>query len=131
MKKIEHIGVAVKNISEANEIFEKLLGKKAYKNEVVENENVTTSFFDIGETKMELLEGGEKSAIEKYINKKGEGIHHLAFEVDKIEEEVKRLKNEGFRFINEEPRKGADNKSVVFLHPSSCNGILVELCQDT
>jgi len=131
MKKIEHLGIAVKDIHKANEVFTKLLGKASYKQETVESEAVTTSFFEIGESKIELLQATDSSsAISKYLDKNREGIHHLAFDVADIQSEIIRLKNEGFIFINDVPKKGADNKLVVFIHPKSCNGILVELCQE-
>ncbi len=131
MLKIEHIGIAVKNIEEANKVYESLLGKPPYKSEIVESEGVTTSFFECGESKIELLEATEStSAIAKFIDKKGEGIHHIAFAVDNIKEEIKRLKTKGFIVLNEEPKMGADNKLVAFLHPKSANGVLVELCQE-
>ena len=131
MRKIEHLGIAVKDLKKANETFAKLLGKSSYKQETVESEFVSTSFFEIGESKIELLQAtDEKSSIHKYLDKNREGIHHLAFDVEDIFAEILRLKNEGFVFINEEPKKGADNKLVVFIHPKSANGILVELCQE-
>ena len=131
MKKIEHIGIAVKSIATSNEIFEKLFGTPAYKTEEVESEGVKTSFFMCGPNKIELLEAtNENSPIAKFLEKKGEGIHHIAFGVDDIFYEIKRLKAEGFQFISEEPKDGADNKLVVFLHPKSTNGVLVELCQE-
>lgn len=130
MRKIEHIGVAVKDISSANELFSKLFGREPYKEESVESEKVTTSFFQMGETKIELLEGEADSAIAKFIEKRGEGIHHIAFDVEDIHAEMKRLEGEGFQLINKEPKKGADNKLVCFLHPKSSNGVLVELCQE-
>ena len=130
MNKIEHIGIAVKDISEANKVYESLLGYKHYKTENVESEGVKTSFFKCGESKIELLEATKKdSPIATFIEKKGEGIHHIAFAVDDIKKEVERLKKEGFIVLNDEPKKGADNKWVVFLHPRSTNGVLVELCQ--
>ena len=130
-KKVEHIGIAIKNLDEAESLFERLFGKSAYKREAVESEKVSTSFFNLGETKIELLESeNESSAISKFIDKKGEGIHHMAFEVDDIEAELSRLKKEGFQLINQSPFKGADNKLVAFIHPKSCHGILVELCQE-
>src|SRR5690606_4489416 len=129
MMKIEHIGIAVKDLEVSNELFRKLLGKPPYKEESVEGEAVKTSFFEIGESKIELLEAmNEKSAIAKYLEKSREGIHHIAFAVDNMDSEIQRLKNEGFQFINETPKEGADNKMVVFLHPKSTNGVLVELC---
>jgi len=131
MIKIEHIGIAVKNLENSNELFAKLFGKSHYKNEAVESENVNTSFFQIGETKVELLEATDpNSAIAKFIEKRGEGIHHIAFEVADIEAEIARLKNEGFMVLNETPKNGADNKRIVFLHPKTTNGILVELCEE-
>ena len=129
--KLEHIGIAVKSLGVSDELFAKLLGKEHYKKESVEREGVITSFYEVGESKIELLEASkEESAISKFIDKKGEGIHHLAFGVENILEEVVRLKKEGFIFISEEPKEGADNKSVVFLHPKSTNGVLIELCQE-
>lgn len=131
MRKIEHLGIAVKDINAANEVFAKLLGKKSYKQETVESEAVTTSFFEIGESKIELLQANnETSAIHKYLERNREGIHHIAFDVEDIYAEIERLKGEGFIFINENPKEGADNKLVVFIHPKSANGILVELCQE-
>jgi methylmalonyl-CoA/ethylmalonyl-CoA epimerase len=131
MKKIEHIGIAVKDLDEANKTYEKLFGHAHYKTEEVVSEGVRTSFFSCGESKIELLEGtNPDSPISKYIDKKGEGIHHIAYAVDDIEKEMRRLAKEGFRILNEKPKKGADNKLVVFLHPKSANGVLVELCQD-
>ncbi len=129
--KIEHIGIAVKDLGISNDLFEKLLGAKPYKEEQVESEGVRTSFFEVGESKIELV-GSEKkdSAIEKYLEKNREGIHHIAFGVENIEFEIERLKNEGFIFINETPKLGADSKRVVFLHPKTTNGVLVELCED-
>lgn len=131
MNKIEHIGIAVKNIEEANKVYKSLLGAAHYKTEKVESEGVATSFFKCGDSKIELLEAiSDDSPIAKFIEKKGEGIHHIAFAVTDIKAEVKRLENEGFRVLNEEPKKGADGKLVVFLHPKSSHGVLVELCQD-
>jgi len=131
MNKIEHIGIAVKDLEAANLIYEKLLGTPPYKTEKVESEGVSTSFFLTGENKIELLEAtNPNSAIAKFIDKKGEGIHHIAFDVDDIKTEMERLRNEGFVVLNETPKKGADNKLVCFLHPKSTNGVLVELCQD-
>ena len=131
MKKIEHIGIAVKDLNKSNELFASLFGKPHYKVEAVESEGVKTSFFEAGPNKIELLEGtNENSPISKFIAKKGEGIHHIAFAVDNILEEIERLKKEGFIILNETPKKGADNKLVVFLHPKSSNGVLIELCQD-
>lgn len=129
--KLEHIGIAVKSLGVSDELFEKLLGKKSYKKESVEREGVVTSFYETGESKVELLEASNpESPISKFIEKKGEGIHHLAFGVENILEEIERLKKGGFQFISEEPKEGADNKLVVFLHPKSTNGVLVELCQE-
>ncbi|WP_374463421.1 methylmalonyl-CoA epimerase [Chryseobacterium sp.] len=129
--KLEHIGIAVQSLGVSDELFAKLLGKESYKKETVEREGVVTSFYETGESKIELLEASNpESPISKFIDKKGEGIHHLAFGVENILEEVKRLKKEGFQFISEEPKEGADNKLVVFLHPKSTNGVLVELCQE-
>jgi len=129
--KLEHIGIAVQSLGVSDELFFKLLGKESYKKESVAREGVVTSFYAAGESKIELLEASnEESPISKFINKKGEGIHHLAFSVQNIAEEVKRLKKEGFQFISEEPKEGADNKLVVFLHPKSTNGVLIELCQE-
>lgn len=131
IRKIEHLGIAVKDIEKANATFEKLLGNTPYKKETVESEGVSTSFFAVGESKVELLEAtNETSAIHKYLEKNREGIHHIAFDVDDIYAEIKRLKSEGFVFINETPKQGADNKLVVFIHPKSANGMLVELCQE-
>jgi methylmalonyl-CoA/ethylmalonyl-CoA epimerase len=131
IKKIEHIGIAVKNVKESNELFKKLFGKEHYKIEKVESEGVSTSFFMLGETKIELLEAtSESSAIAKFIEKKGEGIHHIAYEVDNITEEMKRLEGEGFQLIHAQPKDGADNKRICFLHPKTTNGVLVELCEE-
>ena len=129
--KLEHIGIAVKSLGVSDELFTKLLGKESYKKETVEREGVVTSFYETGESKIELLEASNpESPISKFIDKKGEGIHHLAFGVENILNEVERLKKEGFQFISEEPKEGANNKLVVFLHPKSTNGVLVELCQE-
>ncbi len=131
MNKIEHIGIAVKDIEKSNKLFASLFGEKHYKIEEVISEGVKTSFFQIGSNKIELLEAtNQNSPIAKYIEKRGEGIHHIAFAVKNIEFEIKRLKNEGFTIINEIPKKGADKKLVAFLHPKSTNGVLIELCQD-
>lgn len=131
MNKIEHIGIAVKDLEKSNELFASLFGKPHYKVETVESEGVKTSFFKAGPNKIELLEGTtEESPISKFIEKKGEGIHHIAFAVEDILSEVERLKKEGFIVLNEIPKKGADNKLVVFLHPKSTNGVLIELCQE-
>jgi methylmalonyl-CoA/ethylmalonyl-CoA epimerase len=130
MKKIEHIGIAVRSLQNSIPLFEKLLDEACYKTEEVESEKVNTAFFKTGETKIELLEGLDpEGVIAKFIEKKGEGIHHIAFEVENLTTEIGRLKEKGFLFLNETPKKGADNKLVCFLHPKSCNGILVELCQ--
>lgn len=131
MNKIEHIGIAVKNLETSNKLFASLLGEEHYKTEEVKTEGVKTSFFQIGPNKIELLEATNlDSPIAKFIKKKGEGVHHIAFAVSDIASEVKRLKKEGFTILNETPKKGADNKLVVFLHPKSTNGVLIELCQD-
>lgn len=131
MKKIEHIGIAVKDIEASNELFSKLLNTNPYKQEAVESEGVITSFFQIGEVKIELLQATkEDSAIHKYIEKNGEGIHHIAFAVDDAEEEIVRLKQEGFEMIHEKPKDGADNKKIAFLHPKSTNRVLTEICSD-
>ncbi|KUJ60623.1 methylmalonyl-CoA epimerase [Flavobacteriaceae bacterium CRH] len=131
VNKIEHIGIAVKNMDDANVLFEKLLGVASYKSETVESEGVVTSFFQTGENKIELLMAtNPESPIAKFLEKKGEGIHHIAFDVEDIVAEIERLKNEGFVLINEVPKKGADNKLVAFLHPKNTNGVLVELCQE-
>lgn len=131
MNKIEHLGIAVKNIEQANKLYENLLGYTHYKTEAVASEGVITSFFKCGESKIELLEAtNPESPIAKFIEKNGEGIHHIAFSVDNIKKEVERLKKEGFTILNEEPKKGADNKWVVFLHPKSTGGVLIELCQE-
>ncbi|MGA9639327.1 methylmalonyl-CoA epimerase [Flavobacterium sp.] len=131
MQKVEHIGIAVKDITTSNLLFEKLLGTAPYKSEEVISEGVLTSFFKNESTKIELLEATDpESHIAKFIDKNGEGIHHIAFEVDNIETEIIRLKKEGFIFIDELPKKGADNKLIVFLHPKNTNGILIELCQE-
>ena len=131
LKKIEHIGIAVSNLKESNLLFESLLGTPNYKTEVVGSEGVITSFFDVGTHKIELLEASNpNSPIAKFIAKKGEGIHHIAFEVENIEVELERLKMEGFELIHETPKDGADNKRIAFLHPKTTNGVLVELCQE-
>jgi methylmalonyl-CoA/ethylmalonyl-CoA epimerase len=131
MNKIEHIGIAVKDLEASNELFTKLYGKPPYKSEAVESEGVTTSFFKVGPNKIELLEGtNPDSPITKFIAKKGEGIHHIAYDVTDIYSEIKRLKREGFTVLNETPKNGADNKLVAFLHPKSTNGVLIELCQE-
>lgn len=131
MNKIEHLGIAVKDIEQANTLYKSLLGYTHYKTEAVESEGVITSFFKCGESKIELLEAtNPESPIAKFIEKRGEGIHHIAFSVDNIKKEVMRLKKEGFTILNEEPKRGADNKWVVFLHPKSTAGVLIELCQE-
>lgn len=131
MIKIEHIGIAVKNMESANKLFAALLGSSPYKTENVESEKVATSFFKMGESKIELLEASDpQSPIAKFIEKRGEGIHHIAFDVDDIRESMKTLKDAGFMLLNEEPKQGADNKLICFLHPKSTNGVLVELCQE-
>ena len=130
MKKLEHIGIAVNNINDANKLYEKLLDTKPYKSEIVESEGVVTSFFQSKNTKIELLQGtNDNNAISKFIEKNGEGVHHIAFEVDDISDEIMRLKKLGFHIINETPKKGADNKLICFVHPKSTNGVLIELCQ--
>lgn len=131
MRKIEHLGIAVKSIDESSKIYETLLGSACYKLEEVESEHVKTAFFQIGDSKIELLEAtSEDSPIYKFIEKKGPGIHHIAYDVTDIYAEIERLKAEGFQMIHETPKKGADNKIIAFLHPKSTDGILVELCQD-
>lgn len=131
MLKVEHIGIAVKNLEEAVPLFEKLLNTDCYKTETVMSENVHTAFFKKGESKIELLESLDPTGvIARYIQKKGEGMHHIAFEVEDIEAEMQRLKSEGFHLLNDTPKAGADNKLVCFLHPKSTNGVLIELCQE-
>lgn len=131
MNKIEHIGIAVADLKKASTLYEQLLGVSCYKTERVESENVDTAFFKTGENKIELLAStADDSAIAKFIAKKGEGIHHIAFEVDDIYAEMERLRNEGFVLLNEEPKKGADNKLICFVHPKTTNGVLIELCQE-
>ena len=130
MQKVEHIGIAVKSLSASIPVFEKLLNSSCYKIENVESERVNTAFFQAGETKIELLESQEMDGvIAKFIDKKGEGIHHIAFEVNNLTSEIDRLKKEGFTILNETPEKGADNKLICFVHPKSANGVLIELCQ--
>ena len=130
MLRIDHIGIAVRNLADSNELFRKLLGEAHYKIENVDSEKVATSFFHIGESKIELLEASDPdSPIAKFIEKRGEGIHDIAFEVDNIRAEIERLEAEGFVPLNREPKRGADNKLVTFLHPKSSRGVLVELCQ--
>lgn len=131
IKKIEHIGIAVKNIELANEIYTQLLGIKPYKSEEVASEMVTTSFFKTGDSKVELLEAkSADSAISKFIERKGEGLHHIAFEVEDIIAEMDNLKKQGFNLLSDKPKRGADNKLICFVHPKSANGVLVELCQE-
>ncbi len=128
--KIEHIGIAVKDLEKSNALFAQLLGRPHYKIEEVASENVNTSFFQTGASKVELLEATDpESPIARFIEKRGEGIHHVAFEVEDIEAEMERLRSQGFQLLNEKPKRGADNKLVCFLHPKSANGVLVELCQ--
>jgi methylmalonyl-CoA/ethylmalonyl-CoA epimerase len=130
-KNVEHIGIAVKDLNASISLFEQLLNVKSYKTEAVESENVSTAFFRTGETKIELVASSSPDGtIAKYIEKKGEGIHHIAFEVENIESEMARLKESGFVLLNEQPKKGADNKLVCFLHPKSTNSVLIELCQE-
>ena len=131
MKKIEHLGIAVRDLEKSNALFAQLFGTPHYKMEEVASEGVKTSFFKSGPNKIELLEAtNQDSPIAKFIDKKGEGIHHIAFEVEDIRGEIARLKAEGFTILNEEPKKGADNKWVAFLHPKTTNGVLIELCQE-
>jgi methylmalonyl-CoA/ethylmalonyl-CoA epimerase len=131
MLKVEHIGIAVRNLAVSIPLFEKLLNSPCYKTEEVESEKVNTAFFRKGDTKIELLEGiGSDGVIARYIEKKGEGMHHIAFEVEDLEAEMKRLAKEGFTLLNDTPRQGADNKLVCFLHPRDTNGVLVELCME-
>ncbi len=130
MLKVEHIGIAVRTLADSVPLFEKLLNSQCYKTEVVENERVNTAFFKKGDTKIELLESTDVTGvISKFIEKKGEGVHHIAFEVENIESEMARLINEGFIVLNDKPKPGADNKLVCFLHPKNTNGVLIELCQ--
>jgi methylmalonyl-CoA/ethylmalonyl-CoA epimerase len=131
MNKIEHIGIAVKNLEESNAIFAKLLGQPPYKIELVESEGVRTSFFDVGGVKIELLEATRPdSPIATFLEKKGEGVHHIAFEAEPMQQKLIELKQQGFTLLAEQPKPGADNKEIVFLHPRSTNGVLVELCQE-
>jgi methylmalonyl-CoA/ethylmalonyl-CoA epimerase len=131
MKKLEHIGIAVKDLQKANSLFEKLLGKPHYKVEEVASEGVRTSFFEVGGIKIELLEAtNDQSPIAKFIEKRGEGIHHLAFEVDDIEQSIEAKSEEGFELLHTRPKDGADNKRIAFMHPKSTNGVLVEMCQE-
>lgn len=131
MDKIEHIGIAVKNLQNSSLLYERLLACKSYKKEEVESEHVITEFFKVGESKIELLQAtSSDSPVAVFIEKQGEGIHHIAFAVDNILDEMARLKKEGFQLLNESPKRGADNKLVCFIHPKSANGVLIELCQD-
>ncbi len=131
MKKIEHIGIAVKDIEASNKVFIKIFGKESYKSESVESESVMTSFFQVGESKIELVAATNlTSSIAKYLEKNTDGMHHIAFEVDDIKVEMKRLESEGIRTLNDQPKKGADNKLICFLHPKDTNGVLIELCQE-
>ena len=131
MRKIEHLGIAVADLKKSNELFQRLLGNAPYKSESVASEGVETSFFQVGDTKIELLQANTaESPIAMFISKKSEGIHHIAFDVENIYAEMDRLKAAGFEILNEVPKKGADGKIVVFLHPKSTNGVLVELCQE-
>lgn len=131
MRNVEHIGVAVKDFAQANALYFRLLGVEPYKTEFVSSENVNTSFFKVGGTKIELLEGTtEDSAITRFVQRRGEGIHHIAFEVEDILQEMERLKQEGFILLSDAPKKGADNKLVCFVHPRSANGVLIELTQE-
>ena len=131
MEKLEHVGIAVKNLDESNKLFAKLLGKSHYKIEEVVSEGVRTSFFEIGGVKIELLEAtNPDSPIAKFIEKRGEGIHHLAFEVKNIEESIRSYSENGFTLLNQQPKSGADNKRIAFMHPKSTNGVLTELCED-
>ena len=131
MNKIEHIGIAVKNLTKSIDVYQRLLDTDCYKTEQVASEHVNTAFFKTGENKVELLEATHPdSAIAKFLDKKGEGIHHIAFLVDDILEEMERLRNEGFVLLNDSPKKGADNKMVCFVHPKETNGVLIEICQE-
>jgi methylmalonyl-CoA/ethylmalonyl-CoA epimerase len=131
MNKIEHIGIAVKNLTNSIDIYQKLLNTDCYKTELVESEAVNTAFFKTGDNKIELLAAtSPDSTIAKFLEKKGEGIHHIAFAVDDILEEMERLRNEGFVLLNDQPKKGADNKMICFVHPKETNGVLIEICQE-
>ena len=131
MNKIEHIGIAVKNIEDSEKLYSLMLNSKPYKREIVASEGVITSFFKTGDSKIELLASqNTDSAIAKFIEKRGEGIHHIAFEVDDIEKEIARLTDNGFELINKTTKRGADNKIIAFLHPKSTNGVLIELCME-
>ena len=130
MRKIEHIGIAVQDIEASNKVFSKIFGKESYKSEYVESESVITSFFQVGESKIELVAATNlDSSILKFLDKNGEGMHHIAFDVSDIKEEMKRLQSNGIRTLNEQPKQGADNKLICFLHPKDTNGVLIELCQ--
>lgn len=129
---IDHIGIAVRDLEQAVETYQKILNRPCLKREIVETQQVETAFFETGESKVELLGAtAPGSVIDSYIKKKGEGLHHVAFEVENIEAEIERLKKEGFSILNDTPQPGADHKRIAFLHPKSCNGVLVELCQST
>jgi len=131
MQKIEHIGIAVTDIDVSNKVFEKVFGKENYKSEKIESEGVITSFFEIGENKIELVAAtNPDSPISKFLSNNREGMHHIAFAVDNIQAEMERLKNEGITLLNDAPKKGADNKLICFLHPKDTNGVLIELCQE-
>ena len=131
MRKIEHIGIAVQDIEASNKVFTKIFGKKSYKSESVESESVITSFFQVGESKIELVAAtNQDSPLAKYLTKNREGMHHIAFDVADIKAEMKRLQSEGIRTLNDQPKKGADNKLICFLHPKDTNGVLIELCQE-
>ena len=131
IKKIEHVGIAVKDLNKSNSLFKKLLGEASYKTETVEAEAVTTSFFKLGNQKIELLQAmTSNSPVSKFLNKRGEGMHHLALHVEDLQKEIERLEKEGFSFVSKTPTKGADNKMIVFLHPKTTNGVLIELCQE-
>ena len=130
MRKIEHIGIAVKDIEASNKVFSKIFGKESYKSEIIDSEAVVTSFFQVGENKFELVSAtNSDSPIAKYLDKNREGMHHIAFDVEDIEKEMIRLQNEGIRILNDKPKQGADNKLICFLHPKDTNGVLIELCQ--
>ena len=131
MRKIEHIGIAVHDIEASNKVFTKIFGKESYKSEAVESESVITSFFQVGESKIELVAAtNQDSPIAKYLDKNREGMHHIAFDVVDIKSEMKRLQSEGIRTLNDQPKQGADNKLICFLHPKDTNGVLIELCQE-
>ena len=131
MRKIEHIGIAVHDIEASNKVFTKIFGKESYKSESVQSESVITSFFQVGESKIELVAAtNQDSPIAKYLDKNREGMHHIAFDVQDIKSEMKRLQSEGIRTLNDQPKQGADNKLICFLHPKDTNGVLIELCQE-